>query len=99
MTHKKTIKRDNGLQYQICVNVYLDSYGNKGVEYRIDIYCRKKGKRNWLNVEKGIDSYKYRGLSMEERSEYDIKNNLRYLTQDEIHEAKLELWNKLKPES
>ncbi len=36
---------------------------------------------------------------VKERRAYDIKNNLRYVTKEEIREAKLELWNKLKPQN
>ena len=98
MRHEKIVKREDGTQYQICVNAYLDSYRSESMQYRIDVYCKQKGKRKWLNVEKEIHDNEYRRLSLDKRREYDDNNNLRFVTKEEIYAAKIELWNLLKPQ-
>ena len=98
MRHEKIVKREDGTQYKICVNAYLDSYRSESMQYRIDVYCKQKGKRKWLNVEKEIYDQEYRRLSLDKRREYDDNNNLRFVTKEEIYAAKIELWNLLKPQ-
>jgi hypothetical protein len=97
MKYEKIIRRENGMQYQICINAYLDSFGLKPMQYKVYVYYREKGKRKWLNIDKDIPDHVYRKLSMDERREYDKKNNLRFVSKDEIYEAKLDLWNLFKP--
>lgn len=98
MKYEKIVKRDDGTQYQICINTYLDSYRSVGMQYRVDIYYKQKGKRSWLNVKREIYDHVYRGLSMEKRREYDDINNLRFVTKEEIYDARIECWNLLKPQ-
>jgi len=98
MKHEKIVKREDGTQYQICIDIYLDSYRTESMQYRVDVYCRQKGKRKWSNVDREIYDHEYRRLSMDERREYDNKNNLRFVTEQEIYDAKIELWNLLKPQ-
>lgn len=97
MIYEKIVKREDGTQYKICVNAYLDSYSTGNIHYRVNVFYRQKNNRKWIDVEKDIYDYKYRDLSMDERVEYDNKNNLRYVTKYEIYDAKIELWNLLKP--
>jgi len=98
MRHEKIVKREDGTQYQICVNAYLDSYRNDAMKYRVDVFYKQKGKRKWLNVDKEIYDHEYSRLSMDERREYDNKNILRFVTKEEIYDAKIELWDLLKPQ-
>jgi hypothetical protein len=96
MTHEKIIDRES-TQYQIHVRVIIDSYRNDGPKYRCNLFYRAKGKRSWLNIPYDIHDYEYKKLSMDERQIYSDKNMLRFVTPEEIHQAKLELWEKLKP--
>ena len=98
MRHEKIVKREDGTQYQICVNAYLGSYRSESMQYRVDVYYKQKGKRKWMNVEKDIYDHEYRRLSMDKRREYDDNNNLRFVTKEEIYDARIELWNLLKPQ-
>ena len=98
MKHEKIVKRENGIQYLICVNFLISSYGRNETKYMVEIYYREKGKRNWLNIDRDIYDHDYRALSMEKREEYDNKNMLRFVSKDEIYDAKIELWNLLKPQ-
>lgn len=98
MRHEKIVKRDDGTQYQISVNGYLDSYISESMKYRVHVYYKQKGKRKWMNVEKEISDREYRRLSMDKRRDYDNDNNLRFVTKEEIYAARIELWNLLKPQ-
>lgn len=95
MTHEKIIYRDQ-TQYQIHVRATIDSYRNDGIMFHCDLFYRAKGNRVWLNIPYDISDYEYRRLSMDERQIYKDKNMLRFVTPEEIYQAKLELWVKLK---
>ena len=96
MMHEKVINRENGTQYKIRVNAYLDSFRHDTMEYRIDLYYKHKGKRMWHRVE--CDNYEYIKLpSMEEKRKFEYNNYLSYVTEEEIYNSKLELWELLKP--
>ena len=97
MQHKKIVKREDGKQYQICVDVFIDVFFGVYATYQVNVYYRQKGKRKWFSVEKDICDHEYRSMTMEERRDYDDYNNLRYVTNEEIYEVKIELWNILKP--
>ena len=95
MRHSKIFKRENGTQYRISIELYL--YAGSNVYWKIQVHFRVKGKRKWYDVHDG-DDYGYRGLSMEDRRANVTKRYLEVVTADEIHKAKLELWEMLKPE-
>jgi hypothetical protein len=94
MRHEKEIKREDGSAIQIVVNFY-DSYGS-GVTWRYDLFVKAPRKKKWVSP--FMDSYSYRSLSIEERRECRMKEILNYATQEELHQAALECWEKLKPE-
>lgn len=95
MKHEKIIKRDDGTQYQIIVNIANIGYDNS-VRYSNSVYTRQKGKKKWNNLP-NIDEYKYRALSIDDRIKHTEANNLRFVSKEEILEAKLEAWMKIKP--
>jgi hypothetical protein len=97
MRHDKILKREDGTQFRISVLLFFPSYSLKSIEYRISVYFKEKSKRLWKGLIKDIPDYKYRLLTSEQRAEYDYQNKLRYVTEEEIQEASLELWNLLKP--
>ena len=98
MRHEKIVKRENGMQYQICVNALIDSYMGGNVNYRVDVFCREKGKRKWLSLPDTLHDFQFRELSMEDREKHKDNNSLRFVTKEEIYDAKIELWNLLKPQ-
>ena len=98
MRHEKIVKRENGMQYQICVNSHIDSYMGGTINYRIDVFCKEKGKRKWLSLPDTFHDFQYRALSLEDRAKHKDNNNLRFVTKEEVYEAKIELWNLLKPQ-
>jgi hypothetical protein len=92
----KIIKREDGTQYQICVGMGM--YNNYGkFHYKISVVYKAKNKRKWENLPDKMSSWIFRELSMEEREKYRFENMLKFVTEEEILEAQLELWAKIKP--
>jgi hypothetical protein len=98
MRHDKIIKREDGTQYKICVEITIDSYTRGVIRYDIHVLYRDKGKRKWHNIPDTIGDREYGRLSMDGRRIYNNDNHLRFITNKEILEVKLELWKLLKPE-
>jgi len=97
MKHEKVFKRENGMQYNIVADLYIDSI-REVVRYTIQLWCREKGKKNWHLPPDTLHEYQFRSLSMEERESHKNTNILRFVTEEEILSVKLELWNKIKPQ-
>jgi hypothetical protein len=98
MQHEKIIKRDDGTQYQITVNVYISSrFSEEKVSYTCTLLARQKGMKKWLKVPDKLGEYAYRALSMEDRKKHQKENMLRYVSSEEIYQAKIEAWEMLKP--
>ncbi len=97
MKHEKIFKRENGTQYKIMINLYINPYEGDKVEYRSLVITREKRKRNWQQLRSVYKASEYRNASMEERRELTYKNTLLYVTEEEIQEVKLELHEKIKP--
>jgi hypothetical protein len=96
MRHETIFKRDNGDCVKINTSVYLDNYRSMNAVYRISVDVKPKGKKKWVNVHSS-DDYEWRRLSTEKRYEYEMNIYLQHVSQDEIMEAKLELWQLLNP--
>ena len=97
MKHEKRFTRENGTQYLIQISFFPDSF-RETFEYRVQVWTREKGKRNWNNIPHQLSEYDIRKMDWEEQKEYHYKNSLRFVSEKEIMEVKTELWNKLKPE-
>lgn len=98
MRHEKIVERKNGTKYQIFVNCHIDSYMGGAMNYRIDVFCKDKGSRKWLSLPDTLHDFQYRSLSLEDRAKHKELNSLRFVTKDEIYDAKIEAWNLLKPQ-
>lgn len=96
MKREKVFKRENGTQYQIMVELHIDSI-RESSQWKVQCWCRDKGKRNWLSLPDTLHDYAFRALSMEEREKHRNNNILRFVTAEEIMSVKLELWNLIKP--
>jgi hypothetical protein len=94
MRHEKIIKRDDGSRVEIAINFWENS--DKPV-YDVSLQVCDAGKRKFRRIE--TDDYQYRALSMDDRKKYMLKIFLEYVSAEEIQQAKLELWYKLKPKS
>ncbi len=78
MNYEKILKREDGKQYLISVNCYMDSY--KGMRYRVLVSYREKGKRKWLPVPDTIHDHTFRALDMEARRTHTAGNILRFVS-------------------
>ena len=92
MYHEKLVVNENGDKVNIRVNFWL-SYDKPS--YSIDLFICKKGKRKFFYL--SFDDYSYRALSMEDRAVYKYNKFKEYVTDEQILEAKNELWNLLSP--
>ena len=96
MKVEKIIKRDDGKRVKILVSVHVDHYRSSKVEYKSQVSVCEKGKRTW----KGscdCDGYTFRKLSMDDRSKFEYESQFNLITIEELNNAKLELWHKIKP--
>lgn len=96
MQHEEIIKRQDGAQYRIRVRLHVDSY-SEIFEYRIDVMYKPKRKRTWLQLPQELSDWEYRSLSLEDRRKATHKNYVKFVSQEEIDNVKMILWQKLKP--
>lgn len=94
-THEKIIKRTDGTRVKI--RVHFDP-GYRGNEYWSKIETCQPRKRTWVGVVDEND-WDYRRMSGAKRAEAEEKATLDHVSAEEIMKAKLELWEKLRPES
>lgn len=89
------LKRDDGKQIKITVSFTCSHSSN--ITYDIEVNVRQPPKRKWTPVYDG-NSHHYRALSFPEgRRDYVNKKQLELITPEEILDAKLSLWEELKP--
>lgn len=93
MNHIKTIRREGGSRVRITVSVNID---RNEPEWREQVQTCKKWKRTWVSPI-NYYSHKYRSLQLKERAELQHQEALTIVTKEELHQAKLELWQKMKP--
>jgi len=92
MRHEKLIKKENG--DKVIIKVHFWMY-HENSRYDVDLQICLKGKRKFHFIQ--ADGYEYRSLSMSDRRLYMHNKYLEHVTEDQIFEAKTELWNLLKP--
>lgn len=96
MTHELILKRPDGSKVKIIVRFY--ELSRNDYRYMVDVLSCEKGKRTFVSVV-NTDDYEYRAQSFPEgREEWAMRKYMEVATKEEILQAKLELWNKLKPE-
>jgi hypothetical protein len=93
MRHEKIINKADGKRVKISVMVSIGN-GDK-TPFRTSVELAEKGKRTWTNVTK--DDRAFRVLSSENKTKVDLNNQLSFVTESELHDAKLEAWRKIKP--
>lgn len=96
MRHDKTFIRNDGSKVNIEATVSIRSFGGEKPEWSVRVTTCAKGKRTWFGVF-STDSYDYRKLSQNERIEFVKDEQLKHVTEAEIQEVKMELWQMLKP--
>lgn len=96
MRYEKIIKRDDKSRVEIDVEFYQSTYTGNPPSYKISIYICEPGKRKFHGIYRS-DDWEYRKLSVPDREKWVLQQQLKYVTTEEILQAKLELWEKLKP--
>ncbi len=101
MRHEKIIENElNGTKIKIDVEAYMPAFDGKP-DYQFEISIREKGpKGSWKQWRPAVDTSgkEYRKLGLSERREYASKVIGSLVTPAEILAAKMELWEKMKPE-
>lgn len=92
MYHEKLVENKEGDKIKIRVGFWL-SYDKPA--YSVDLSICKKGKRKFFYL--SFDDYTYRALSLEDRTDYRYSKFKEYVAEEQILEAKNELWNLLSP--
>lgn len=93
MIHEKIIKRADGSRVMIEVSLICDFLNYK---YNFKVFYCEPRKRSFLALI-NRDDYSYSKLPPEEREKYCYDKYLNYVSEEEIHQAKTEIWEKLKP--
>ncbi len=86
--------KENGNKVKIRVYFYFSL--EKPI-YNISARICLTGKRTYINV-CNIDGFEYRRLNSTERNSYEMSKIREHVTDEQILEAKMELWNLLKPQ-
>jgi hypothetical protein len=92
---EEILKRDDGSRVRIVVELYTPSFGE--AEYRFHVQTCAKGKRTWKGVVDN-NSYAYRCLTMEKRRELKIAEYMKVISDAELLNAKMKMWESFKPE-
>jgi hypothetical protein len=94
MRHEKIVKREDGVELKITASLFVDF---SGIKYCIEnVTIRHKGKRKWDNAI-SKDDYSYRRIPFAERPDYELNQYLKFVTMQELNDAKNELWQLIKP--
>jgi len=93
MKHEKIITRQNRIQYQIVINFWFDILDSVPV-WDVTLEKRFVGVKTWAPVEPLLINVG----DVESIDNTYMDNILQFVTKEEIKQAKLELWEKLKPQ-
>jgi hypothetical protein len=88
-------KRDDGSSIQIVASLNTDGFRNE-FTWSISVYTKPKGAKNWLSVYSS-DDYEFRKLNQKERESFISSKQGQHCTKDEILEAKMLVWESIKP--
>lgn len=95
MKHETVLKRDDGSKAVIYTAIRAISHSDD-VVFNQEVWTAEKGKRK-LKPSFSTDDYTWRRLSREEKAIFEMNSMLEHVTKIELHQAKLELWEKIKP--
>jgi len=97
MRHEKIFKREDGKQFQIIVEINIDTFRNELPTWRVSCYTREPKQKKWRFLPHTLGDYQIRSLPMIDREKHLYNNLLRFVTPEEILLVKIELWQKIKP--
>lgn len=96
MNHTKVLRREDGSQVQIHVELVTDWRGSPRT-WRWFVLHREKGKRKWLSKH-STDNYEWRRLRGGERWKYERDIYLQQVSEEEVLETMRELIAQLEPD-
>lgn len=82
----KEFKRESGITYQLTVQVSHIGYCSNTARWQAILRERQPRKRKWT-LSYDMNSYAYRSLSLEEQNQFEIKEILKIITQEELLQA------------
>jgi len=80
---------------KVKITAFFTTYSSTP-KFETNVRTCLKGKRTWVSV-LDTDSFSYRRLDRAERTKHEYQCQLDYVTKEELLEAKLELWQSIKP--
>lgn len=93
MRHEKIFQRTEGKQVKISVNIFV---GSGKTQYKTNVEWAEKGKRTWTDVTNDNER-SFRQLTPEAQEEKKTADKLTLVSEQELLEAKIEAWEKIKP--
>lgn len=94
ISHEKIIKRGDGSRIKILVSA-SEEFGR--LVYRQSVKVCQKGKRTWVWPFDN-DGYAFRKMSRDDRESFSQEQFLLVASKEEFLQAKMELWEKFKPQ-
>lgn len=89
---EKIVKRADGQELKIIVSISLDFHSEKYVKFIVDV--EEKINSTFRSIDLNNISYV---VSCKKRAELISLEQLKYVTAEEIYEAKIALWESFKP--
>jgi hypothetical protein len=96
MKHEKIIKREDGSRVKILVDLESGWLDRDCVKWEYAVRVCAPNKRTWLRPY-DPESFLFRRLNKEDKERFIFKEMLKHVTKEELQEAAMELWNKIKP--
>jgi hypothetical protein len=94
MRIEKVIKREDGSKVRITATI--NQTYNK-LTYETWVHVCGKGKRSWVGVY-STDDFSFRRLDSKGREAFVESKQLLHVTKLELYQARLELWESIKPQ-
>jgi hypothetical protein len=98
MSHEEILTRADGSKVKIRISLGMERHRDNA-EWNVSVSICPPRKRTWVEAV-NTDSNAYRSIpfASKERDDYRMGIYLQHCTKEEIHNAKMNLWNKIKPE-
>jgi hypothetical protein len=94
---EKILKRPDGSRVVIFLRGDVGYDNPQEIRFRYRVYTIEKGKRKRIPVA-DTESFEYRRLDYKDRKKWVHDCNMQHITEDELHQAKIEFWEMLKPQ-
>ena len=96
MNHEKILVREDKTKISLMVRMCIHSLRDE-VYWDVQVGIMPPNKRKFNYGVVDADDYQYHALSLDDRKKFYDKETLKIVTKEEILQAKLELWENIKP--